>query len=461
MNSQIEILIERELLVLVDDDLLSVTESELISFHLLTYGWPVSKEEAFSVEGLSESRALWLADSEFWSRCIRRSNEQSKSNSTRVVADVERDYENQMSHGVMLLSGRMGLRYTKGFSSGFVKSSLGNCKFIIGDHRRHWGAGLAVNRYDPFNSLRYSHELSSPSRAFDGALPLPGTEFIRGSAATINLRRGWVAASVGYIKGTDEINVGATWFRESLIKSGRLVSGVIASLDTASHCVGLTSRLEHNSLSLESELVLDEEGFSWLHRGVLAGSTNDQLYWNFESDGTCFLGLQLGERRNGSRIEAKLGGELRFITSRYFEWDDALELEVRARVRKTENGLCYDARLRGGHEIIKGAVHVQSELKNPRATTIALRVDVKRGRKISVALLRGGEDVEERLYALLPTSKGHRLYSIGDESRAQVYVEVIPGRVKMCVERVWYRRETEDIHPYNFSNRVSIRAEWQ
>jgi hypothetical protein len=87
---------------------------------------------------------------------------------------------------------------------------------------------------------------------------------------------------------------------------------------------------------------------------------------------------------------------------------------------------------------------------------------VGRSNKVCVAVMNGCEEnFDQRLFQLLPTSKGYRLFSVGNETRAVLYYELLPGRERMSVERVWYRREGEEIHPFHHSNRLAIRYEWR
>lgn len=458
LQAQLEFTLDRELLKLVDENVLSVSEAEAISSHLLNYGWPQTPNEAWSIKGLSEERCSWLASSSFWADCISRSESKSRT-SFRSSADLKRDYDGRYSKDVMVVSQNLGVRVGPGYGGGYLKSSLGPLSFILGDHRRHWGTGLTINRYDPFNSMRYSHELSSPSRSYDGALPTPSSNFVRGAAANLRWNTSWLCVSAGRYNN-EEVSCSASLFNTQTIKGGKYSWGVMGELRDSLFVSGLSTRLELNSLNLECEVAHDSEGWKWISRGVITSDLGDFLYWTVDSEMKRLLGIQFGDRVNGFRVEASRGGELRLVAAKKWEFEDDRELELRSRLRFVEGKPCVDLRIGVESEFIDAMAQVQTSIHSPSIQS-SLRVIVGSERKMCVAVLNGAMESDQRLYQLLPTSTGYRLFSIGNESRAVVYYELVPSVVRVSVERVWYRREAEEINPLNYSNRVSIRFEWR
>ena len=87
----------------------------------------------------------------------------------------------------------------------------------------------------------------------------------------------------------------------------------------------------------------------------------------------------------------------------------------------------------------------------------AFRVDIKSGRAITVAVMNGVEGMNGRLYQLLPTARGYRLFSVGDAtSRALITFEIIPDKLVISIEKVWSVWENR-----TSSHRISIRLEGQ
>ena len=82
-------------------------------------------------------------------------------------------------------------------------------------------------------------------------------------------------------------------------------------------------------------------------------------------------------------------------------------------------------------------------------------MDVKHRRSMTVAVMNGVVGMEGRLFQLLPTARGYRLFSVGDPtSRAIFSFDIIPDRLVFSIEKVWSVWEnTTSIH------RISIRLE--
>ena len=404
-SAQIELILERELLVLVDENVLSVSESELVSTHLLKYGMPNTVNEAWSIKGLSDIASSKLASSTFWSDCVAKSSKKGGFQ-IRFSIDLGRDYDGDFSKDIMFVSNGVGLRIGPSFNGGFIKNSIGPVSFIIGDYRRHWGAGLLVDRYDPFNSMRYSHELTSASRAFDGALPSSYSSFTRGVATKLNMRSSWFTASAGLQDG-EKFSISAAYFKTHSLKSGKFVIGAIGEKLDTSFSSGLSLRLESNSLNFETELKSENSQFLWLARGVLASDNGSFIYCTIDSENKVLAGVQYGERANVIGLEAVMGGELRMVWAKSVELDNKLEL--RARVRLVEGRPFFDARLNCRSEFISAMAQVQTSFLK-QSVQSAIRIAVGRSNKVCVAVMNGCEEnVDQRLFQLLPTSKGYRL----------------------------------------------------
>lgn len=458
VQSQVNLILERELIHIVDENLLSLAEAEIVSAHILKYGWPKTANEAWAVAGLSNDRAKWLATSGFWSACVKRSQKFNEKN-FRASADFKREYEGNYSSDFMLINRGVGLRVKNGLAGGYIKNSLGPVSFIIGDHRRHWGAGLVIDRFDPFNSMRYSHELSSPSRAFDGALPTASSSSTRGGALKLDLNSSWIAFSGGLY---DEIrdSYAAAFFKTHQTVRGSCVWGVMAEKRDSVYSGGASLRSESGSFNLESEVAYVDEEVNWLIRGVLTSLLGDYLYWTVDSEMKRLAGIQFGDRVNGIRVEATMNGELRVVGTKKWEWGDESEVELRSRLRLVDARPYFDCRLGLNYELIRVKAQVQTSISSQTLQS-ALSLIVGDRRKICVAIMNGAVNSTERLYQLLPTSTGYRMFSIGNDSKALAYYEILDNRVRLSVERVWYRREAEEMIPYNYSNRVSVRFEWR
>jgi hypothetical protein len=72
--------------------------------------------------------------------------------------------------------------------------------------------------------------------------------------------------------------------------------------------------------------------------------------------------------------------------------------------------------------------------------------------------MNGGDDMLNRLYQLLPTARGYRLFSVGDSTtRAIITWEVIVDRVVISFEKVWPKSKVDEGELP--SQRISIRFE--
>ena len=85
----------------------------------------------------------------------------------------------------------------------------------------------------------------------------------------------------------------------------------------------------------------------------------------------------------------------------------------------------------------------------------AFRVDLKSRRSVTVAVMNGVDGMEGRLFQLLPTARGYRLFSVGDStSRAIFSFDIIPDRLVFSIEKVWSVWENT-----TSTHRISIRLE--
>tara|TARA_B110000444_G_C18846334_1_gene602272 strand:- start:4031 stop:4402 length:372 start_codon:yes stop_codon:yes gene_type:complete len=89
----------------------------------------------------------------------------------------------------------------------------------------------------------------------------------------------------------------------------------------------------------------------------------------------------------------------------------------------------------------------------------ALRLDIRGDRHFIFAFMSGIDNMDCRLYQLLPTARGYRLLSINEWQRRAIFImEILRNKLMFSVERVW-SKETSEIYSTNFSKRISLRID--
>ena len=74
---------------------------------------------------------------------------------------------------------------------------------------------------------------------------------------------------------------------------------------------------------------------------------------------------------------------------------------------------------------------------------------------MTFAVMNGVDGMEGRLFQLLPTARGYRLFSVGDSASRVIFsFDIIPDRLVFSIEKVWSVWENT-----TSTHRISIRLE--
>mgnify|MGYP001179076781 CR=1 FL=1 len=389
---------------------------------------------------------------------------------------------------------------------GYVEKRLVNgVHFLIGDHRVHWGSGSTVFRYDPFQSMRAPHNLGQISRDFSGVNTGDGTPIRRGFSVSKTNANWCVSTSfdsqrkdcavdtvTGEITSMYSSGLHRTATERSrlelrqsrlawsiLYKSPRTMFGVLGELGPG-NVVGFVYRSEKNAFSFESEISLFRGGVSLRNRVIFASGKHIFLFANLDKSGLQHPYSLYGEQNNSDsswlggggfyveqnnkklivKTELK-NGKLSFKST--FSLDSELEiggvLQTRFQIKGGIDGAVeLQARLKWDLSVIKFTSEWIKSGSERESIGRAFRVDLNSKRKLSVAVMNGGDDMIGRLYQLLPTARGYRLFSVGDSTRRAVFTwEVIVDRVVISLEKVWPKSK---VHEGELSSqRISLRFE--
>jgi len=319
--SQSQHAINKLIIPAIEDGWMEAFEGEYISKHLLQYGWPLVAEEAWAIDGVREEVVVQLIQHDRWELWCLWGREsltpESKSISWNVVGvsdfgsgatAILEDFEGGragvisrvkgLNWGIVAErdAGEVGVDYV----GGYCQSKLGEgVRFIIGDHRVHWGSGATVFRYDPFQSMRAPHNLGQTSRDFSGVNTGDGTPSRRGFAVSKTNKNWWIATSfdtksrecvidtaTGEITSIfssglhrTEVERSRSELRQSRLawsvfhKDHQTMFGLLGEVGPG-NIVGLVVRRENNALSFESEMSLFKGGVSMNNRAVLASGKN-------------------------------------------------------------------------------------------------------------------------------------------------------------------------------------------
>jgi hypothetical protein len=237
--------------------------------------------------------------------------------------------------------------------------------------------------------------------------------------------------------------------------------------------------MEKNAFSFETEIGIFRGDFAMYNRAVLAASKNLFLFASIDKDSDIhpgrnwgvkpssenewlgMMGFSLGptNRRVVVKSEIENGvASLRTTATWNHSIVNAGNLQSRLTIVSNIDGeVQFGARLRWDLELLRFTTEFFKSGNSSSGFGRAFRVDIKSGRAITVAVMNGVEGMNGRLYQLLPTARGYRLFSVGDAtSRALITFEIIPDKLVISIEKVWSVWENR-----TSSHRISIRLEGQ
>jgi hypothetical protein len=524
-HAQTQPAINKIIIPAIEDGWMEVYEGELISKHLLQYGWPVVAEEAWAINGVREEVIVKLIQHDRWEVWCLWGHESLSQNlktmSWNVVgvgdfgsgSNIE-NYEGGklgvitrfkgMNWGIVAErdAGEVGVDYI----GGYCQSRLGaGVNVIIGDHRVHWGSGATVFRYDPFQSMRAPHNLGQISRDFSGDNTGDGTPSRRGFAVSKTNKNWWMSTSFDtksrecvidtitgeitsiYLSGLHRTVVERSRSEQRLSrfawgvfhKSPKTMLGILGEVGQG-NIVGLVVRREKNALSYESEISLFKGGFCIKNRAVFASGKNIFVFASIDKQGSehpyrffslpsnsasTWIGgggflFQHNNKKLVVKSEMKHGGvSFRSTLSWNSELQIGGELQTRLQIKGAYDGsLELLARVKWDFHKVKLSGEVIKSGNDFASIGRAFRVDIKNKRTLTVAMMNGGDDMLSRLYQLLPTARGYRLFSVGDSTtRVIITWEVIVDRVVISFEKVWPKSKVDEGELS--SQRISIRFE--
>ena len=399
-------------------------------------------------------------------------------------------------------AGEVGVDYV----GGYFQSRLGDgVNFIIGDHRVHWGSGATVFRYDPFQSMRAPHNLGQTSRDFSGVNTGDGTPSRRGFSVS-KTNKNWLISTSFDTKSrecdidttTGEItSIYSSGLHRTEVERSRLevrksrmawsifhkghqtMIGVLGEIGPG-NIVGLIVRREKNAFSYESEISIFKEGVSLNNRAVLAFGKNIFVFASIDKHSLKHPYRMYGEQSNSDsswvgeggffieennkklvvKSEMK-NGELNFRSTLTMDSELEIvgELQTRIQIKGAYDGAVeLLARVKWDLPFVKFTGELIKSGNDFASIGRAFRVDIKNERTLTLAVMNGGDDMVGRLYQLLPTARGYRLFSVGDAtSRAIITWEVIVDRLVISFEKVWPKSK---VHEGELSSqRISIRFE--
>ncbi len=399
--------------------------------------------------------------------------------------------------------GEVGIDFVGGYIQGVGHQGV---TWILGDHRVHWGSGAIINRYDPFQSMRSPHRLGQVSRGFDGVYSGDGSPFRRGVAVRKNMGLWWFASSLDSQKRefTQNSMFEFTWFdtglhrdenelHRSVIRVNRFglsafrvnkqyQIGFVGEIgqtlgSTLSGLFGAVFRMEKNAFSFETEVGVFKGDFTMHNRAVLTASQHFFLFYSVDKTSALHPGRNWGVKAGAvNQWQGLLGFSLgpdnkRFVVKSEMDQEGA---SVRSTMSwshpivnagKVFSRLSVDcniagefslgARLRWDVDLFRLTAEFHKYWDSAPGFGRAFRVDLKSRRSVTVAVMNGVDGMEGRLFQLLPTARGYRLFSVGDStSRAIFSFDIIPDRLVFSIEKVWSVWENT-----TSTHRISIRLE--
>ena len=399
--------------------------------------------------------------------------------------------------------GEVGIDFVGGYIQGTGNQGL---TWIVGDHRVHWGSGATIDRYDPFQSMRSPHRLGQVSRGFDGVYSGDGSPFRRGVAVRKNMGLWWFASSLdsqkraftqnslseftwfdtGLHRDQNELNrsvIRVNRFGFSAFRVNKLFQiGFVGEIgqtvgSTFSGLFGAVFRMEKNAFSFETEVGIFRGDFTMHHRAVLTASRNFFLFSSIDKTSLLHPGTNWGVKASAvNQWEGIVGFSIgpdnkRFVVKSEMDhggaslrstmsWNHPILHAGKVLSRLSidcniEGEFTFGARLRWDVDLFRLTAELYKSRDSSPGFGRAFRVDVKSRRSITVAVMNGVDGMEGRLFQLLPTARGYRLFSVGDPtSRAIVSFDIIPDRLVFSIEKVWSVWENT-----TSTHRISIRLE--
>ena len=422
---------------------ISSSEAEEIRQYLNRFGLPNVLEEAWSIPGLSASASIWLVESDTWQawtlidKTVSRGRIMLQSNYT-FLGGQETQKDLRMSGkgcGFRVID-----REGEIFISGYAKGGNDCVSYALGDYYLHWGAGLTADRYDPYSSLRSTHTLGARSRPFEAAMPSSFVDYQRGGVVSIKKGPIWTSTAVNFESVDENLvpEVKSCLFYNYSLTGGEVEMGLIQNHNRGYGCF---LRAEVNNIVCEAEVLKAKSGIEYLYRAVISSGRGSYAYFGLGSNEKTVLGYRLGTSSRTLDLEAcSQDGEANLdLKANYFwQFTPVSHLQARMRVVKTVSSRAQiGLRLRSEIGVKPAAFMTTIEfqkLLGESNMSRGIRVDVKGKRRFSVAFIHGSS--ESRLYQLLPSAIGYRLFSVVEgEYKFVICWELFPGKMKVSWEK--------------------------
>jgi hypothetical protein len=218
--------------------------------------------------------------------------------------------------------------------------------------------------------------------------------------------------------------------------------------------------MEKNAMSFETEVGIFRRDFTMHNRAVLAASRNLFLFasldkvsdihpgrnWGVklssENEWLGMIGFSLGPDNRRIVVKSEIENGVASLRSTA-TWNNSIvnagNLQSRLTIASNIDGeVRLGARMRWDLELLRFTAELFKSGNSSSGFGRAFRVDIKSVRAITVAVMNGVEGMNGRLYQLLPTARGYRLFSVGDTtSRALITLDIIPDKLVVSVEKVW------------------------
>ena len=458
----------------IDDGWMEVDEAETISEYILDNGWPVSRSEVWSIVGLRAQTYEKLVKNTTWHLWCQWGYElalNAKGNKIEGYIQSMVDYDDEVQLSFKLKHENLGFLLSRDEGSkltdisahvqGEFLTNSARVNIVVGDHRLHWGTGVTIDRFDPYSSMRSPHRLSLNSRPFDAVYSNNPSLRRRGGAFSLSRGSNWAAISLDM--SGPSLQVASSYFRTIKAGSNLINAGIIATYDRRLGAV-ISGDLDH--ISFQSEYAWQAGSWNFLNSLVMTVGRNTIVFGSLSNIEESNLGVQLGDYESSLRVIAKTKQDntsLSILSNKEIPLSGIGVIQSRINLNFNKEGdIDLGLRLRCDIEPVRLTVEVKKPIISPLdlfrdGYLKALRLDIRGRRKFTLAFMSGVDDMDSRLYQLLPTARGYRLLSIHEgQSRAIFTMEIIRNKLMFSVERVW-SKENSEIYPNDFSKRISLR----
>jgi len=474
-KAQTSSVISKLTLPAIDDGWMEVDEAETISEYIIENGWPVSRYEVWSIEGLRIETYDRLSKNPTWHLWCKWGYDSalnSKGNTINGYLQSMVDYDNEVELSLNLKHENLGFLLSRDVGSKltdvsahyhgkFLTNSSRTLKIVVGDHRLHWGTGVTIDRFDPYSSMRSPHRLSLTSRPFDAVYSTNPSLRRRGGAISLSRGGNWAAISLD--ASDPSLHIVSSFFRTIQVGTNRLNTGVIA---TSKGRLGAVMGGEFDHICFQAEYAWQDGSWSFLNSIVMTAGRNTIVFGSLSNFEESKLGVQFGDYENSLRVIAKTNNDdtsLSILSNKEITLNGIGIIQSRINFNfNTLGDIDLGLRLRYDLESVRITAEVKKSIFSPLDVfrdgyQKALRLDIRGDRHFTFAFMNGIDNMDCRLYQLLPTARGYRLLSINEGQRRAIFtMEIIRNKLMFSVERVW-SKETSEIYPNDFSKRISLR----